>query len=114
MPTARPADPSRPHRGRSGDPLYGARRFLNTGADLLTDTQQSRLDALFASDTHVQVEATWRIYQRMIAAYRDTDRAAGLRTMSTLIDALSNAVPVELTELTTLGRTLKRSEPSRV
>ena len=44
----------------------------------------------------------------MISAYRDTDRTAGLRTMSTLIDALSCAVPVELTELITLGRTLKR------
>jgi len=96
------------HRGRSGETLYRARRTLNTGADLLTDTQQSRLDALFTSDTHVQVEATCWIYQRMIAAYRDTDRNIGLRTMSALIDALSNAVPVELTELITLGRTLKR------
>jgi Transposase len=25
------------HRGRSGDPLHGARRTLHTGADLLTD-----------------------------------------------------------------------------
>lgn len=96
------------HRGRSGDPLYGARRTLHTGADLLTDKQKTRLKTLFANDAHVQVEATWRIYQRMIAAYRNTDRTAGLRTMSTLIDALSSAVPVELTELITLGRTLKR------
>ena len=44
----------------------------------------------------------------MITAYRDTDRAAGLRTMRTLIDALTNTVPAELTELITLGRTLKR------
>ena len=96
------------HRHRSGDPLYGARRTLHTGAGLLTDKQKTRLDALFAPDAHVQVEVTWRIYQRMITAYRDTDRAAGLPTMSTLIDALSSAVPVELTELITLGRTLKR------
>jgi transposase len=96
------------HRGRSGDPLYSARRTLHTGADLLTDKQHTRLAGLFARDAHVQVEATWRIYQRMITAYRDTDRAAGLRTMSTLIDALSDAVPAELTELITLGRTLKR------
>ena len=41
-------------------------------------------------------------------AYRDTDRIIGLRTMSALIDALSSGVPLELTELTTLGRTLKR------
>src|SRR5699024_3888264 len=27
------------HRGRSGDPLYGIRRVLHTGADLLTDKQ---------------------------------------------------------------------------
>jgi len=96
------------HRGRSGDPLYGARRMLHTGADLLTDKQKTRLNALFASDAHVQVEATWRIHQRMISAYRDPDRVAGLRAMTTLIDAISSTVPVELTELITLGRTLKR------
>ena len=49
------------HRGRSGDPLYGARRTLHTGLDLLTDRQTARLSALFARDEHVQVEATWRI-----------------------------------------------------
>ncbi len=96
------------HRGRTGDPLYGARRTLHTGIDLLTDTQHARLSALFGRDEHVQVEATWRIYQRMITAYRDTDRAAGLRTMRTLIDALSHGVPAQLTELITLGRPLKR------
>ena len=96
------------HRGRSGDPLYGARRTLHTGTGLLTDKQHARLDALFANDKHVQVEATWRIYQQMITAYRDTDRAAGMRTMRTLIDTLSSTVPCELTELITLGRTLKR------
>ncbi len=96
------------HRGRSGDPLYGARRTLHTGVDLLTDKQTARLDALFALDTHVQVEATWRIYQQMIAAYRQPDRARGRSTMSTLIDALASGVPGPLTELITLGRTLKR------
>ncbi len=96
------------HRGRSGDPLYGARRTLHTGIDLLTDKQAARLSALFAPDEHVQVEATWRIYQRMITAYRDTDRVAGLRTMRVLIDALSSNVPAPLVELITLGRTLKR------
>jgi transposase len=96
------------HRGRSGDPLYGARRTLHTGAGLLTDKQTARLDALFASDVHVEVEATWRIYQQMIAAYRHSDRAQGRRVLNTLIDALSQDVPAALTELITLGRTLKR------
>ncbi len=96
------------HRGRAGDPLYSARRTLHTGVDLLTEKQTTRLDALFAIDAHVEVEATWRIHQQMITAYRDTDRATGHRTMSTLIDALSCGVPAALTELITLGRTLKR------
>ena len=33
------------HRGRTGDPLYRARRTLHTGADLLTDRQRTRLDS---------------------------------------------------------------------
>ena len=37
---------------------------------------------LFAADEHVQVEATWGIYQRMIAAYREPDRAEGREQMS--------------------------------
>src|SRR5690606_12373 len=38
------------HRGRKGDPLHSARRPLHTGADLLTDKQQDRLDKLFTGD----------------------------------------------------------------
>ncbi len=96
------------HRGRAGDPLYRARRTLHTGADLLTDRQYQRLTALFAADEHVQVEATWGIYQRMIGAYREPDRAKGRRLMSNLIDALGRGVPAALTKLITLGRTLKK------
>lgn len=96
------------HRGRADDPLYRARRTLHTGSDLLTDKQRQRLTALFAVDEHVQVEATWSIYQRMIGAYREPDRAKGRRLMSNLIDALGRGVPAALTELITLGRTLKK------
>lgn len=63
---------------------------------------------LFARDTNVEVEVTWRIYQQMIGAYRHPDRATGRTMLSTLIDALSSGVPTALTELVTLGRTLKR------
>ena len=44
----------------------------------------------------------------MITAYRTPDRTSGRTTMNTLIDALSQGVPTALTELVTLGRTLKR------
>ncbi|MFL6183274.1 MAG: ISL3 family transposase [Actinomycetes bacterium] len=37
------------HGGRTGDPLYAARRTLHTGLDLLTDKQRQRLTALFAA-----------------------------------------------------------------
>ncbi|RFU18755.1 ISL3 family transposase [Geodermatophilus marinus] len=96
------------HRGRKDDPLYRARRTLHTGADLLTDRQRQRLTALFGVDEHVQVEATWGIYQRMIGAYREPDRAKGRRLMRDLIDALGRGVPAALTELITLGRTLTK------
>jgi transposase len=96
------------HRGRKTDPLYTARRTLQTGADLLTDTQKTRLQALFAVDAHIEVEATWGIYQRMIAAYREPDRTKGRALMSGLIESVSHGVPAALTEIVTLGRTLTK------
>ena len=96
------------HRGHKGDPLYAARRTLHTGADLLTDKQTDRLAALFASDAHVEVEATWGIYQRMIAAYREPERTQGRQLMEQLIASVTSGVPTALTEITRLGRTLKQ------
>ena len=96
------------HRGRKGDPLYGARRTLHTGADLLTPKQQQRLETLFAADDHVEVEATWGIYQRMIAAFREPDRRHARELMQAVIDSLATGVPKALKELARLGRTLKR------
>ncbi|MBD2892352.1 ISL3 family transposase ISPfr2 [Actinomadura sp. RB99] len=90
------------------DPLYKSRRTLHTGAELLTDRQQDRLAALFADEAHVEVEATWSIYQRMIAAYREPDRATGRELMVKLIESITIGVPQSLTEIVTLGRTLKK------
>ena len=94
------------HRGRTGDPLYRSRRTLHTGEALLTERQRDRLRTLFAADAHVQVQATWGIYQRMIAAYREPDRTRGRTLMRALIDSITTDVPAALTEVTTLGRTL--------
>src|SRR6478752_1787774 len=81
---------------------------LQTGADLLTDKQRARLAALFAVDAHAEVEATWTMYQRTVAAYRHPDRKKGRALMATLITTLSADVPKPLQELITLGRTLKK------
>ena len=44
----------------------------------------------------------------MIAAYRDPDRSPGRQLMRRLINAVSADVPAPLTEVITLGRTLKK------
>lgn len=96
------------HRGFKDDPLYKSRRTLHTGAGLLTDKQIDRLNALFADDGHVEVEATWGVYQRMVAAYRHEDRRRGRDLMASVIKSVSTGVPKTLTEVATLGRTLKK------
>jgi hypothetical protein len=98
-------------RGRKSDPLYRARRTLNTGADLLTDKQAARVTALFAIDEHVEVEATWGIYQRMIAAYWQPDPAAGRELMVKLIESLSAGVPRPLVEIVKLGQSKIKVAP---
>jgi len=63
---------------------------------------------LQTSRWHVQAEATWVIYQRMIIAYSAPDRTRGRALMTKLIESLSHGVPAALTELHTLGRTLTK------
>lgn len=77
--------------------------MLRTGSDLLTDRQRQRLTAVFATEQHVEVEATWGVYQRIVAAYRNHDRAAAKTELKRIIAT----IPAALTELITLGRTLK-------
>ena len=95
-------------RGMKGDPLYQARRTLLTGAGLLTEPQQTRLEALFADERHLEVQATWGVYQDMITAYREKDRALGRYFLQHTIDRIGVGVPAELTEIRKLARTLKQ------
>lgn len=95
-------------RGRKDDPLYKARRTLHTGAKLLTERQRERLSTLFSSEKHAAVEATWEIYQAMITAYREPDRARARTMMEKVIAALSAKTPDTLAELGKLGRTLTK------
>ena len=44
----------------------------------------------------------------MIAAYREPDRSKGRQLMTKLIGSLSQRIPTALTEIVTLGRTLKK------
>ncbi len=76
---------------------------LHTGEDLLTDRQRERLVTLFTHPDYVEVEATWGILQRMIAAYRHSGRAADRTAMAAVIDALRDGVPTALVELRRLA-----------
>ena len=93
-------------RGRAGDRLYRARRTLHTGADLLTDAQTERLEALFADERHAAVQAAWGVYQRLIQAYRAEEAGLGRFLMQRLISSPKQAVPDGLEEIQTLARTL--------
>ena len=57
-----------------------------------------------AGDAHVEVEATWGIYQRMIAAYRAKDRRRGRELMTNLIESIRHGVPKALNEVITLKK----------
>ena len=71
--------------------------------------QQYQILDLFASDCHVALEVTWSAYQNIIDAYRAPNTSAGKAIMEAEINTLtSTRVPRGLTELITLGRTLKR------
>jgi transposase len=43
---------------------------LRTGVDRLTDPQDRKITAEFAADGYAEVEATWGIYKKTVAAYR--------------------------------------------
>ena len=55
-------------RGRSEDPLYGARRTLMTDALQLTEFQYNKLVALFADERYLPVQVTWSFAQEIMAA----------------------------------------------
>lgn len=60
-------------RGMKNDPLCKARRTLHTGDSLLTSRQRARCEALSAVEELVEVEVTWGVCQRMIAACRELE-----------------------------------------
>ena len=99
LPSTATAAARRPALRRPADPAHRRRPAHRR--------QQRRLTALFADDAHVEVEATWGIYQRMIAAYRNPDRRAARADAAA--DRLRQPRRSRaLSEIITLGRTLKK------
>ena len=87
LPPPRPARPSTATAAAPAIRSTGPAAPCTPAPTCSPTSRRERLDALFAADEHVEVEATWGIYQRMIAAYREPDRARGRELMSKLIDS---------------------------
>ena len=56
----------------------------------------------------MEVEATWGVYQRIIAAYREPTASRDEQMNGDLIESVSKGIPKTLSEVITLGRTLKK------
>ncbi len=95
-------------RGHTGDPLYGIRRIARTRIQLLSARQHNRLTSVLDADEHIAVKVAYVIYQKIIAAYADSNRRRGKHVMTRLIDSIRRGVPVGLEEIAQLGRTLWR------
>src|ERR1700741_1841006 len=98
----------RGRRGHPGAPLYGIRRIARTRLQLLSTRQYTRLTGVFDTDEHLAVKVAWLIYQKIIAAYADTNRHRGKKAMTRLIASIRRGVPAGLEEIAQLGRTLWR------
>lgn len=89
------------HRGRKGDPLYGARRLLRRRVDRLKAHHFARLDAaLVAGDPHGEVTIAWHAAQALAGAVADPDRAAGLRAVHRMLETYIDCPVPEVARLT--------------
>ena len=95
-------------RGRTKDPLYRAGKSVLIGEDLLSERGKGQLQALFAAPGHRVVEATWKVYQRLVAAYRAPSPREGKERLRDLIHDLTKTLPDDLVEVKSLATTLKK------
>ena len=95
------------HRGRKGDPLYGARKLLLMGAERLSAAARDRMRrALDAGDPYDEVADCWQAKEKIRSVFKaaDADQAA---------DRLDEAIeycraPEAAPELHKLARTLTK------
>ena len=64
------------HRGRRGDPLWGARRDLLRAREHLTDAAHRRLTAAFRADWWDELECAWTLKEMLRDVYASADRHA--------------------------------------
>ena len=95
------------HRGRKGDPLYGARRLLTAAHERISDRGRTRLRGLLdAGDPHGEVRTAWHAKETVRGVYDIDSPVLGLRYTLQLADDLQDdSCPPEINQL---GRTISR------
>ena len=95
------------HRGRRGDPLWGARRDLLRAREHLTDAAHRRLDAAFRADWWDELECAWTLKEMLRDVYASADRRAA---EAALADWHTSASDYDIAETNRLARTLRSWE----
>lgn len=98
----------RHRRRRATDPSTKPAAYYTPDSAYSRLVSSTRID-LFAIEEHVALDVTWNAYQNIIDAYRAPNTRMGKAMTEAEINTLtSRRVPRGLTELITLGKTLKR------
>ena len=95
------------HRGRRGDPLYGARKLLLMGAERLDDAGRERLrSALDRGDPYDEIADCWDAKERVRSVFKTPDPEQAAARLDDAIDWC--AAPEAAPELRRLATTLRR------
>ena len=94
------------HRGFAGDPLYGIRRVLLSGAERLSEKGQARMAAgLHAGDPDAEVWYAHLIKEQLRQVYRADSLEEGTKRLEAFFD---DVAAVDIPEIGRLGRTIQR------
>ena len=95
------------HRGRRGDPLYGARKLLVMGSERLDGAGRERLrSALGRGDPYDEVADCWDAKEKVRSTFKTPDPEQGAARLGDAIDWC--AAPEAAPELRRLATTLRR------
>ena len=95
------------HRGRKGDPLYGARKLLLMGAERIDERGQRRLRQLLdAGDPYDEVADCWAAKEKIRSVFKTPDPDQAARRLDEAIEYCR--APEAAPEMHRLARTLHR------